>query len=162
MNNLKIGFDLLFFAVVGLAVLGSFFLGEEKSQRLAIGVLVGSFAVTQLSEPLEKLLGGKSELITPAIISIIIMSICVGLCMLGKNVRDKKWPKSKIKALISGALSGVVAVAYIIASIPEQTRYNLVTDHNLAARAYDLRIYLASALIVWLLITYMSVGKAKK
>ena len=61
-----------------------------------------------------------------------------------------------------GVLSGLVAIAYVIASIPAQLRYNLVTDHNLAAMVYDLRIYLAAALIIALLITFMTVGKAKK
>lgn len=159
---MKLGFDIFFFAVIGLGVVGGFFLGEEKSQRMAIGVLVGSFAVTQFSDPLTKLLDGKVSFVTPSIITIAIMSLCVILCVMGKNVRDKKWPKSKLKAIISGFLSGLVATAYVVYALPLDARTNLVTEHNLAALVYDLRIYLAGALTLWLLITYLTVGKAKK
>lgn len=159
---MKLGFDILFFAVVGLGVAGSFFLGEEKSQRMAIGVLVGSFAVTQFSEPLTKLLNGKVGFVAPSIIAIVIMSLCVAICVLGKNVRDKRWPKSKLKATVSGFMSGLVATAYVVYALPEVTRNSLVTDHNLAAMVYDSRIYLAAVLTIWLLITYLTVGKAKR
>jgi len=162
MMNFKLGFDLLFFAIIGAATASGVFLGDEKSQRLAIGVLIGSFAVTQFSEPIEKALGGRVAAITPVLVSVIIMARCVLACLIGKNVRDKKWPKSIIKSIILGVLSGLVAIAYVIASIPAQLRYNLVTDHNLAAMVYDLRIYLAAALIIALLVTFMTVGKAKK
>jgi hypothetical protein len=159
---MKFGFDIIFFAVIGLSAIGSFFLGEEKAQRLALGVIIGSFASTQFAEPLAKLASGKIAIIDQTIIVIAIMVLCVTFCMLGKNVRDKKWPRSKVKAIIYGVLASLVAIAYTIASLPSDTRQSLVTDHNLAALAYDLRLYLAGALVAWILITYLTVGKAKK
>jgi hypothetical protein len=82
--------------------------------------------------------------------------------MIGKNVRDSKWPKSKVKAIISGLLSVLAGTGYVIANLSETARNNLVTDHNLAAMAYDMRLYLMGALIAWLLVTYLTVGKAKR
>lgn len=158
---MKFGFDILFFAIIGLSSLGCFVVGEEKAQRLAIGVLVGSFAVTQFSEPITKLLSGKVGFLDQFIVTIALMVIAILVCLLGKNVRDKKWPKSKIKAIVFGALSGIVAIAYVIAGMPSDVRTALTTDYNLAALAYDLRLYLAGALVVWLLASYVTVGKAK-
>lgn len=158
---MKFGFDILFFAAIGLSSLGSFVLGEEKAQRLGIGVLLGSFAITQFSEPITKLVGSKVSFVDQFMVTIAIMVIAILICLLGKNVRDKKWPKSKIKAIVFGALSGMVAIAYVIAAMPSDLRTSLTTDYNLAALAYDLRLYLAGALVIWLLASYVTVGKAK-
>ena len=159
---MKLGFDLIFFGVIGLSAVGSFLLGEEKSQRLAIGVIIGSFAGSQFAEPINRAVGDKASFLNQGVIAIAILAFCIVICILGKNVRDSKWPKSKVKALISGLLSALAGVGYVIANISEQARSSLVTDHNLAAMAYDLRLYLMGALIVWLLVTYLSVGKAKR
>lgn len=159
---MNIGFDLIFFGVIGLSTVGSFFLGEEKSQRLVIGVITGSFAASIFAEPIYNLVGSKVNFLNQGLIALILLLFCVILCVLGKNVRDSKWPKSKVKSLIAGLLSGLAGTAYAIAALPDDTRQSLVTDHNLAAIAYDLRVYLMAALILFLLVTYWTVGKAKK
>ena len=150
------------FGAIGLSAVGSFLLGEEKSQRLAIGVIIGSFAGNQFAEPINKAIGDKVSFLNQGTIAIAILVLCIVICMLGKNVRDSKWPKSKIKAVVSGLLSALAGVGYIIANLSEQARNSLVTDHNLAAMVYDLRLYLMGALILWLLATYLTVGKAKR
>lgn len=159
---MKLGFDLIFFGVIGLSAVGSFLLGEEKSQRLAIGVIIGSFAGSQFAEPINKAIGDKGSFLNQGTVAIAILAVCILVCMLGKNVRDSKWPKSKIKAVVSGLLAALAGAGYVIANLSEQARNSLVTDHNLAAMAYDLRLYLMGALIVWLLVTYLTVGKAKR
>jgi hypothetical protein len=159
---MKLGFDLIFFGVLGLSAVGCFLLGEEKSQRLAIGVIIGSFAGSQLAEPINKLIGGKFDIVNQGVVAIALLALCIALCMLGKNVRDSKWPKSKVKAIISGVLSVLAGTGYVIANLSEQARNSLVTDHNLAAMVYDLRLYLMGALIAWLILTYLLVGKAKR
>lgn len=137
-------------------------LGEEKSQRLAIGVIIGSFAGSQFAEPINKAIGDKASFLNQGTVAIAILAVCILVCMLGKNVRDSKWPKSKIKAVVSGLLAALAGAGYVIANLSEQARNSLVTEHNLAAMAYDLRLYLMGALIVWLLVTYLTVGKAKR
>ena len=137
-------------------------LGEEKSQRLAIGVIIGSFAGSQFAEPINKAIGDKASFLNQGTVAIAILAVCILVCMLGKNVRDSKWPKSKIKTVVSGLLAALAGAGYVIANLSEQARNSLVTDHNLAAMAYDLRLYLMGALIVWLLATYLAVGKAKR
>jgi len=159
---MKLGFDIIFFAVIGLSTVGSFFLGEEKSQRLMIGVITGSFAASIFAEPIYKLVGSKVSFINQGLIALTLLALCIVMCVLAKNVRDSKWPKSKIKALIAGALSGLAGMAYVIAALPEQTRSVLITEHNLAAIVYDLRIYLMAALVLALLLSYWTIGKAKK
>jgi len=159
---MKLGFDLIFFGILGLSAVGCFLLGEEKSQRLAIGVIIGSFAGSQFAEPINKLVGSKLAFLNQGLIAIAILGFCILVCMIGKNVRDSKWPKSKVKAIISGVLSALAGTGYVIANLSESARNSLVTDHNLAAMAYDLRMYLMGALIVWLLLTYLLVGKAKR
>lgn len=159
---MKLGFDLIFFGVIGLSAVGSFLLGEEKSQRLAIGVIIGSFAGSQFAEPINKAIGEKASFLNQGTIAIAILALCILICMLGKNVRDSKWPKSKIKAVVYGLLAALAGAGYVIANLSEQARNNLVTDHNLAAMAYDLRLYVMGALIIWLLVAYLTVGKAKR
>ena len=159
---MKLGFDLIFFGILGLSAVGSFVLGEEKSQRLAIGVIVGSFAGSQFAEQINKLAGSKVSFLNQGLVAIILLALCILICMVGKNVRDSKWPKSKIKAIIFGLLSALAGTGYVIANLSESARNSLVTDHNLAAMVYDLRLYLMGALIVWLLVSYLTIGKAKR
>lgn len=159
---MKLGFDIIFFGILGLSAIGCFLLGEEKSQRLAIGVIIGSFAGSQFAEPINKLVGSKASFLNQGLVAIILLALCVLVCMIGKNVRDSKWPKSKVKAIISGLLAALAGAGYVIANLSESARNSLITDHNLAAMAYDLRLYLMGALILWLLVTYLTVGKAKR
>lgn len=158
---MNIGFDIIFLAILAASTVGCFFLGEEKSQRLMIGVLVGGLAANLLAVPLAKLLPANTS-INPGFISIGMMIICVAVTVAGRNVRDSKWPKSKFKAIISGFLAGFAGLSLSIASLPEVTRSQLTNEHNLAAIAYDLRLVSIGALIIWLLASYLTVGKAKK
>lgn len=158
---MNIGFDIIFLAILAASTVGSFFLGEEKSQRLMIGVLVGGLAANLLAIPLVKLLPANIN-INPVFISIGMMVVCVAIAVAGRNVRDSKWPKSKFKSIVSGFLAGFAGISLAIASLPEITRIQLTTEHNLAAIAYDLRLVSIGALIIWLLASYLTVGKAKK
>lgn len=157
---MNLGFDIIFLAILAASTAGCFFLGEEKSQRLMIGVLVGGLAANLLAMPVAKLIP-TSGIINPEIISIGMMIICVVVVVAGRNVRDSKWKKSKFKALISGFLAGIAGLSLVIASLPEGTRSQLTTEHNLAALAYDLRLYSIGALIIWLLVSYFTVAKQK-
>lgn len=158
---MNIGFDIIFLAVLAASTIGCFFLGEEKSQRLMIGVLVGGLAANLLAIPIAKLLPANID-INPGFISIGMMIVCVAIIVAGKNIRDSKWPKSKFKAVVSGFLAGFAGLSLAIASLPEVTRSQLTTEHNLASLAYDLRLLSVGALIIWLLVSYITVGKAKK
>jgi hypothetical protein len=88
--------------------------------------------------------------------------LCVAIITAGKNVRDPKWPKSKIKTVVSGFLAGFAGISLAITNLPEASRNQLITDHNLASLAYDLRLLSVGVLIIWLLLCYITVGKAKK
>ena len=158
---MNIGFDIIFLAVLAASTAGCFFLGEEKSQRLMIGVLVGGLAANILAVPLAKLMPDNFT-INPGLISVGMIVICVVIVLVGKNVRDSKWPRSKFKAVVSGFLAGFAGLSLAITSMPEVTRSQLTTEHNLAAIAYDLRLLSVGALIIWLLASYLMVGKAKK
>ncbi len=158
---MNIGFDIIFLAVLAASTVGCFFLGEEKSQRLMIGVLVGGLAANMLAVPLAKLMPDNFT-INPGLISVGMIVICVVIVLVGKNVRDSKWPRSKFKAVVSGFLAGFAGLSLAITSMPEVTRSQLTTEHNLAAIAYDLRLLSVGALIIWLLASYLMVGKAKK
>ena len=158
---MNIGFDIIFLAVLAVSTIGSFFLGEEKSQRLMIGVLVGGLAANALAKPITNLLP-SNIVINPGLISIGLMIVCVAVIVAGRNVRDSKWKKSKFKAIVSGFLAGFAGLSLVIMSIPEVTRSQLTTEHNLAALAYDLRLISIGVLIIWLLVSYFTIGKAKK
>ena len=158
---MNIGFDIIFLVVLAFSTVGSFFLGEEKSQRLMIGVLVGGLAANTLAIPIAKLLPSNIT-INPGFISIGLMIICVAVVVAGRNVRDSKWKKSKFKALVSGFLAGIAGLSLVITSLPDATRIQLTTEHNLAALAYDLRLISIGALIVWLLVSYLAIGKSKR
>lgn len=157
---MNIGFDIIFLAILAASTVGCFFLGEEKSQRLMIGVLVGGLAANLLALPLAKLLPANTN-INPGLISIGMMIICAAIIVSGKNMRDSKWSKSKFKAVVSGFLAGFAGLSLVITSLPEVTRSQLTTEHNLAAIAYDLRLISISALVIWLLASYLTVGRAK-
>ncbi len=159
---MTIGFDVIFLVIVAGSTIGCFFIGEEKSQRLMIGVLAGSFIATQLAQPLSQLVGNRVAINNQSTMAVLLMVLCIAPCVLAKKVRNPIWPKSKVKAMIAGFISSLVAVSYVIASIEPASRDKLITDHNLAALAYSIRIYALVALVLWLLASYLLVGKAKK
>lgn len=159
---MKIGFDIIFLAIIAASSVLAFVLGEEKSQRMAIGVIIGTLLILELITPIMDLASGRSLELSQVYVSSAIMILCIALCMAGKNIRDSKWPKSKVKALVGGFLSGFVAECFIITSLPEEARNALVTEHNLAALAYNLRLVALGLLVLWLFISYLLVGKAKK
>jgi hypothetical protein len=88
--------------------------------------------------------------------------VIIIICLLGKNVRDSKWPKSKIKSVIAGLLVGFVLVGYGLALLGDSSFNKLVTEHNLAAIAYNMRLVSLSGLLLWLMASYLMVGKSKR
>lgn len=158
---MNIGFDIIFLGIIAGATVGCFFLGEEKAQRLMIGALIGGLVANFLAPLLIKFLPSDTS-INVGLISVGMMVICIALIVAGRNVRDPRWPKSKLKATIAGFLAGIGGLSLAIASLPEATRMQIVYDYNLAAMAYDLRLFTIGMLLVWLLMSYLGVGKAKK
>ena len=127
-----------------------------------IGTVIGIAASTQLTDVIEKVIGVKNIEYSGVGIGIILLVLPIILCTIGKNVRDSKYPKSKIKAAIAGFISGFTLVGYGLASLSNSLRDRLVTEHNLAALAYDLRFIALALLMTWIFVVYLSVGKAKK
>ena len=64
--------------------------------------------------------------------------------------------------MIAGFLSSFTILGYFIANLQDSIRENIVTEYNLAAMAYDLRIIALALVIIWLFVMYLTVGKAKK
>lgn len=159
---MNIGFDLLFLATIGATSVAFFIFGEEKAQRLMIGSIMGILAATQLEEPISKLLKFQILGDKQYIIYIILLFVPIIFCLIAKNVRDAKFPKSKLKALVAGFISAFVMMGYAIAGLNEALRKSLITEHNLAALAYNLKFITLGILIAYLLFVYLSVGKAKR
>ncbi len=160
--NFNFGFDIIFLSIIAASTVGSFFLGEEKSQRIMIGTVIGIAASTQLTDVIEKLIGAKNIEYSGVGIGIILLVLPIILCTIGKNVRDSKYPKSKIKAAIAGFISAFAFVGYALEGLASSFRDKLVTEHNLAALSYDLRFVALGLLILWIFVMYLTVGKAKK
>jgi hypothetical protein len=159
---MNIGFDIIFLSLVAASTGAGFLIGDERSQRMAVGVVIGTLAALEFAEPITELTASKLDFISPAIVSICLLVLSVAACLIGKNVRDPKWPKNKIKALVSGFVSSLVAAGVIISSLEPPVREKLVTDYNLAALAYDLRLITLAALIISIIVGYLAIGKAKK
>ncbi len=159
---MNIGFDIIFFATVMGSAVACFIIGEEKTQRLVIGTLVGILAGSQLAEPIEKIVSAKASFINQSNIAIALLALSVIICLLGKNVRESKWPKSKIKSVIAGLLLGFVIIGYGLSLLGDSSFNKLVTEHNLAAIAYNMRLVSISGLLMWLMASYVFVGKAKR
>ncbi|MEI6741910.1 MAG: hypothetical protein WCK71_02205 [bacterium] len=159
---MNIGFDIIFFATVMGSAVACFMIGEEKTQRLVIGTLVGILAGSQLAEPIEKIVSAKASFINQSNIAIALLALSVIICLLGKNVRESKWPKSKIKSVIAGLLLGFVIIGYGLSLLGDSSFNKLVTEHNLAAIAYNMRLVSISGLLMWLMASYIFVGKAKR
>jgi len=159
---MNIGFDIIFFATVMGSAVACFMIGEEKTQRLVIGTLVGILAGSQLAEPIEKIVSAKASFISQSNIAIALLALSVIICLLGKNVRESKWPKSKIKSVIAGLLLGFVIIGYGLSLLGDSSFNKLVTEHNLAAIAYNMRLVSISGLLMWLMASYIFVGKAKR
>lgn len=159
---MNIGFDIIFFTIIIGSAAVCFVLGGEKSQRLMIGTFVGILASTQLAEPIEKIVSAKASFINQSNIAIALLALAVIICLLGKNVRDSKWSKSKIKSVIAGLLVGFVLVGYGLALLGDSSFNKLVTEHNLAAIAYNMRLVSLSGLLLWLMASYLMSGKSKR
>jgi|688.fasta_scaffold91916_2 glucose uptake protein GlcU len=159
--NFNFGFDIIFLSIIAASTVGCFFLGEEKSQRLMIGTIVGVAASTQLLQLLDKVSFLKVNYAGVGMNGLLLL-LPIVVVLLGKNTRDSKYPKSKIKAMIAGFLSSFTILGYFIANLQDSIRENIVTEYNLAAMAYDLRIIALALVIIWLFVMYLTVGKAKK
>lgn len=159
---MNIGLDIIFFLLIVAFPIIAYFVGEERSQRMLAGALIGSFAATQLVGLLLSQVGAVIGTNISSFLGPVIISICVFLPILGKRLRDPKWPKSKLKAMFTGLLAGFVAVGFSIATLKPEQLNSLVTDYNLISIAYDLRIYVLAISVVWFLVSYLMVGKPKK
>lgn len=158
---MNIGFDLIFLGIIAGSTIVCFLLGEEKSQRMMVGVSVGGLVANIVAPLLVKYLPpGMPD--NAGVINVGLMVVCAGVIMVGRNVRDSKWPKSKLKAIVAGFLAGIGGLSLAITSLPEATRTQLTNEYNLAALAYDLRLFTIIALLVWLLASYLTIGKARK
>lgn len=159
---MNIGFDIIFFATIIGSAAVCFVLGEEKSQRLMIGTLVGILASTQLAEPIEKIASSRVAFLNQSNVAIALLALAIIICLLGKNVRESKWPKSKIRSVVAGLLVGFVLIGYGLALLSDSSFNRLVTEKNLAAIAYNMRLVSISGLLMWLMASYIFVGKAKR
>lgn len=146
----QLTFNLILFSLLaGLSLLG-FLFGENRLKTISYGAFIGFFILQISSETFMSSLSSKIGLKIEISKFIFVGLVCAAL-YLGSLVAQKK-ANDKIRSIALGVLTALFIVSFGINTLPSSTQEALVTDFNLAAWIFNLRIYFMAALTVWLIV----------
>lgn len=134
---------LILLVASGILVVVAVLLKEERVKRIAIGSIIGWFAAMSFVEPLMLLVSKqKFVTVTQAVLQLVVfgaITILVGFSVIS---RDKTGPdKVGLRSiLLMVATLGFIALA-VLTFLPVELRERLVTDYNLVALMYGVRIW---------------------
>ncbi len=129
--------------VLIVVVIVSIMMKEERVKRMAIGCLIGWFAAVSFAIPLMPLVTSiKYFPITQSTLQLFIFGLVTILIGFSRVPRDKVRPdKVSIRSVGLMLLTiGMIALA-VLTFLPESIRGRLVTDYNLVAMLYNVRIW---------------------
>lgn len=129
--------------VLVVVVVVSIMMKEERVKRIAIGSLIGWFAAVSFATPLMPLATKiKYFPITQSTLQLFIFGLVTILIGLSRVPRDKVRPdKVSIRSVGLMLLTiGMIALA-VLTFLPENVRDRIVTDYNLVAMLYGVRIW---------------------
>lgn len=129
--------------VLVVVVVVSIMMKEERVKRIAIGSLIGWFAAISFATPLMPLVTKiKYFPITQSTLQLFIFGIVTILIGLSRVPRDKVRPdKVSIRSVGLMLLTiGMITLA-VLTFLPENVRDRIVTDYNLVAMLYGVRIW---------------------
>ena len=140
--------------VLVVVVVVSIMMKEERVKRIAIGSLIGWFAAMSFATPLMPFVTKiKYFPITQSTLQLFIFSLVTILIGLSRVPRDKVRPdKVSIRSVGLMLLTiGIIALA-VLTFLPESIRGQLVTNYNLVAILYGVRIWWMMATVGCLVI----------
>ncbi|MFO0955359.1 MAG: hypothetical protein U0526_02375 [Candidatus Saccharibacteria bacterium] len=150
-GSLSIDANLYVFAIIGGFFLMAFLFGEGRLKRIAAAVLVGLFAVDQLSElvvtQLDKLGLKTLELATVQLALLAVVAITLSL---GKTV--SVGGRFGLRSFILAFLTSATLIAYTQSYLKPEVGSKVLENYNLVALAANNRLYLLAATITWLII----------
>ncbi len=124
--------------------------GENRLKTISYGAFIGFFIVQMSSETFMNGLSSKAG-IKIEIAKFIFIGLICGALYLGALVAQKK-ANDKIRSIALGVLTALFIVSFGINLLPSSTQEALVTDFNLAAWIFNLRIYFMATLTIWLIV----------
>lgn len=138
-------FEPKYFVLAALAVIVvvSILLKEERVKRIAIGSLIGWFAAISFVTPLMPWVAKiKYFTVTQSTLQLAIFGIVTLLIGLSRVPRDKVRPdRVSVKSVTLMLLTiGSIALA-VLTFLPNGLRDRLVTDYNLVAMLYNVRVW---------------------
>lgn len=159
-GSLSIDANIYVFAIIGGFFLMAFLFGEGRLKRIAAAVLIGLFAVDQLASlvatQLDKLGLKTIELATIQIALLAVVTITLSL---GKTV--SVGGRFGLRSFILAFLTSATLIAYTQTYLKPDVGSKVLENYNLVALASNNRLYLLSALLVWLIIITLWKRKTK-
>jgi hypothetical protein len=153
-------FNLALFGLAGLLAALGFMFGENRLKILSYASFIALFILTVVPNSFFDDLGNKIHIdIAPPKVAFIAI-VCT-IFFLGAIVNQKK-ARFKLRAIPLGIITAVFIVAFSINLFPKDQANDLVTNYNLAALIYNMRIPLLLLTTVWLAIIQFLPDKSDK
>lgn len=153
-------FNLALFGLAAvLAVLG-FLFGENRLKILSYASFIALFILQMVPNSFFDELGNKAH-IDIASPKLAFIAIVCTIFFLGALINQRK-SKFKLRAIPLGVITAVFIVAFSINSFPKDQANDLVTNYNLAAMIYNVRIPILLITAAWLAIIQFLPDKSDK
>ena len=153
-------FNLTLFGLAAVLALLGFMFGENRLKILSYASFIALFVLQVVPGSFFDDLGTKVHIdIAPPKIAFVAI-ICT-VFFLGAVVNQKK-AKYKLRAIPLGVITAVFIIAFCINLFPNNQTNDLITNYNLAAMIFNLRIPILLITATWLAVIQFLPDKSDK
>lgn len=156
---LSIDGNIYVFAVVGGFFILAFLFGEGRLKRIATGLLAGFFVADQLGGFLAKQLGQSGQALDPALVQLIVLLVVTIGLSLGKAA--SVGGRFGLRSFILAFLTAATLIGYTQSYLAQDVATKVLDEYNLIALASENRLWLLTAMTVWLIIITVWKRKVK-
>ncbi len=141
-------------AILAIILIVAVLMKEERVKRVTIGCLIGWFAAISFGATLLPLANHiKFVTISQSTLQLIIFGLVTALIGFSRVPRDRVRPdKVSPRSVILMLLTLGSATLAVLTFLPDSTRERLVTDYNLIAMLYGVRIWWMMATVGFLVL----------
>ncbi len=164
MNLPSLSFNTLILAGVVGAFAVAFFAGEGRVKKLAAGSLVGYLAAMQLGQLAQEQLAKVSFVPDASVgtVQLILFGLVAVLFNLGKVHHVEGRPRVSIESVAVGVITCLFVFTSVLGFMGESTRQDLLTNYNLAAQLYSLRLLWLGLTVSGLILIEVMGGNTKR
>lgn len=148
MQQILSSFNLILAIALGGAVALGMLLGEIRVRALAFGLSAGFVAAEILPETITKLIPSISNNVDR---KLVLMWALAGV-FIGASFVGQRHAQRSVRTIFFAIATALFGVAISLALLPVGTRQGIITNFNLAAMIYDIRMYIVLAEIALIIV----------